>query len=121
MSDTRCTGGGTGCLTFLASVGAFLFCIFIGLYITATHRYEPFRVAACRAAGGDGRFEMRGGALFPDELWCARGDGSLFPVLDPQGIKDTTPLPPLPPGPGLQWNESDPCNPPTLVEACGLR
>ncbi len=112
MSDTRCTGGGTGCLTVLAILGAMVFLAVVWFHTETGTRNHPFRVAACRTAGGDGRYEMRGGILFPHDLWCAHGDGTVFPVLDPQGIDDNTPPPPPAAGPELKTPQSVPQPPP---------
>jgi hypothetical protein len=50
----------------------------------STKNRRSERLAACRVAGGDGRFEMRnsGAGLFKGDLWCAHTDGTLFPVID---------------------------------------
>jgi len=52
-----------------------------GIYHTLNEDKHPARIEACRTAGGDGRYELRGDPR--RDLWCAHADGTLFPVLDP--------------------------------------
>ena len=61
-----------------------------------------FRTAVCLNAGGDGRYELRGGFFFATDLWCSYPDGKLFPVLDPPMPKaGDKPLEIYRPGPEL--------------------
>ena len=67
---------------FLVFSAVALFFLLEWAYTEINTRKDPLRVAACKVAGGDGRYELCGGSLFPRDLWCAHEDGTIFSVLD---------------------------------------